>query len=56
MRPRRIAHQAVHLGAGERFRNGAEGAILVQHVNACHRRFREWLARFPGVASRRLPN
>jgi len=51
-----IAHQAVNLSAGERVRSGVEGAIHVQHVNAYHRRFKEWLARFHGVASRWLPN
>jgi len=51
-----IAHQAVNLSAGERVRTGVEGAIHVQNVNAYHRRFKEWLARFHGVASRRLPN
>ena len=47
-----ISHEAVNLRAGERVR----GAIHVQHVNAYHRRFRQWLARFHGVASRYLPN
>jgi len=28
----------------------------VQNVNAYHRRFKQWLARFHGVASRYLPN
>ena len=51
-----IAHQAVNLRAGERLRREAAGAIHVQNVNAWHRRFREWLARFHGVASRYLPN
>jgi hypothetical protein len=51
-----IAHQAVNLGAGERVRDGIEGAIHVHNVNAYHRRFKEWLVRFHGVASRRLPN
>ncbi|MGF6274187.1 transposase-like protein [Massilia sp. UYP11] len=51
-----VAHQAVNLSAGERVRKGAQGAIHVQNVNAYHRRFKEWLARFHGVASRRLPN
>jgi transposase-like protein len=51
-----IAHQAVNLSAGERIRHGVEGAIHIQNVNAYHRRFKEWLARFHGVASRRLPN
>ena len=47
-----IAHQAVNLRAGERVR----GAIHVQNVNGYHHRFRQWLARFHGVASHRLPN
>jgi transposase-like protein len=47
-----ISHQAVNLQAGERIR----GAVHVQNVNAYHRRFRQWLARFNGVASRYLPN
>ncbi len=51
-----IAHQAVNLSAGERVRKGVEGAIHVQNVTAYHRRIKEWLARFHGVASRRLPN
>ena len=51
-----IAHQAVNLSAGERVRANAAGAIHVQNVNAYHRRFRQWLARFHGVASRYLPN
>ncbi|MGF6275148.1 transposase-like protein [Massilia sp. UYP11] len=51
-----IAHQAVNLSAGERVRKGVEGAIHVQNINAYHRRFKEWLARFHGVASCRLPN
>ena len=32
------------------------GAVQVQNVNAYHSRFRQWLARFNGVASRYLPN
>jgi len=51
-----IAHQAVNPGAGKRVRSGAEGAIHVQNVNAYHRRFKEWLMRFHGVASRWLSN
>jgi hypothetical protein len=51
-----IAHQAVNLRAGVRVRAGASGAIHVQNVNSYHHRFREWLARFHGVASRYLPN
>ena len=51
-----IAHQAVNLQSGERVRASSQGAIHVQNVNAYHRRFKEWLARFHGVASRWLPN
>jgi transposase-like protein len=47
-----ISHEAVNLRSGEPVR----GAIHVQHVNAYHRRLRQWLARFHGVASRYLPN
>jgi transposase-like protein len=47
-----IAHAFVNLRQGERVR----GAIHVQNVNAYHRRFRSWLARFHGVASRYLPH
>lgn len=51
-----IAHQTVNLRAGVRVRASVRGAIHVQNVNAYHRRFREWLAHFHGVASRYLPN
>ena len=51
-----IAHEAVNLQDGARVRASAQGAIHVQNVNAYHRRFKEWLARFHGVASCRLPN
>jgi transposase-like protein len=51
-----IAHQSVNLTAGVRVRPGMQGAIHVQNVNAYHSRFRAWLARFHGVASRYLPN
>lgn len=47
-----LTHEAVNLRAGIRVR----GAIHVQNVNAYHSRFREWLSRFHGVASRYLPN
>ena len=51
-----IAHEAVNLRAGVRARRGAAGAIHVQNVNSYHQRFRQWLSRFRGVASRYLPN
>ena len=47
-----ISHAFVNLRAGERVR----GAVHVQNVNGYHRRFRQWLARFHGVASRYLSN
>ena len=47
-----ITHESVNLRRGERVR----GAVHVQNVNGYHRRFRQWLARFNGVASHYLPN
>lgn len=47
-----ISHQAVNLSKGVRVR----GAIHVQNVNAYHSRFREWMARFHGVATHYRPN
>jgi transposase-like protein len=47
-----IAHRAVNLSAGGR----VAGALHVQNVNAYHSRFKQWLRRFNGVASRYLPN
>jgi transposase-like protein len=48
----RITHEAVNLRAGVR----ARGAIHIQNVNAWHSRFKSWLIRFRGVASRYLIN
>ena len=47
-----ITHEAVNVQTGERVR----GAIHVQNVNAWHSRFKSWLVRFRGVASRYLIN
>jgi transposase-like protein len=47
-----ITHRVVNLSAGVR----VAGALHVQNVNAYHSRFKEWLRRFHGVASRYLPN
>ena len=47
-----ITHEAVNVQAGRR----ARGAIHIQNVNAWHSRFKSWLARFKGVASRYLVN
>ena len=43
---------AVNLHAGIRVR----GAAHVQNANAYHRRLRDWLRPFHGVATRHLPN
>jgi len=45
-----ITHAAVNVQAGQR----ARGAIHIQNVNAWHSRFKSWLVRFKGVASRYL--
>jgi transposase-like protein len=47
-----LAHHAVNLSAGVR----VDGDLHVQNVNAYHSRFKQWLRRFNGVASRYLPN
>jgi transposase-like protein len=47
-----ITHEAVNLKAGIR----ARGAIHIQNVNSWHSRFKIWLVRFRGVASRYLIN
>ena len=47
-----ITHRAVNLSAGVR----VAGALHVQNVNAYHSRFKQWLRRFHGVATRYLPN
>ena len=48
----RITHEAVNVQAGIR----ARGAIHIQNVNSWHSRFKSWLVRFRGVASRYLIN
>ena len=45
-----ITHEAVNVQAGVR----ARGAIHIQNVNSWHSRFKSWLVRFRGVASRYL--
>ena len=47
-----ITHKAVNVAAGRRVR----GAIHIQNVTAWHSRFKSWLVRFRGVASRYLAN
>ncbi|AVR94689.1 IS1595 family transposase [Pseudoduganella armeniaca] len=48
-----IHHRAVNVAAGERV---VDELIHVQTVNSYHGRFKGWLRRFHGVASRYLPN
>ena len=45
-----IAHETINLRAGER----ARGTIHLNHVNGWHSRFKRWLVRFHGIASRYL--
>ncbi|WP_306396242.1 IS1595 family transposase [Telluria beijingensis] len=45
-----IAHEALNLRAGQR----ARGALHLNHVNGWHSRFKRWLVRFHGIASRYL--
>jgi transposase-like protein len=47
-----ITHEAVNVESGVH----ARGAIHIQNVNAWHSRFKSWLVRFRGVASRYLIN
>jgi transposase-like protein len=47
-----ITHEAVNAESGVH----ARGAIHIQNVNAWHSRFKSWLVRFRGVASRYLIN
>jgi hypothetical protein len=42
------------IGAGQR--QGREKVFHVQGVNAYHSRLKNWMARFNGVATQRLPN
>ncbi|AXA94427.1 IS1595 family transposase [Massilia sp. YMA4] len=48
-----IAHRAVNVAAGQRV---VDEVIHLQTVNSCHGRFKNWLKRFHGVASKYLPN
>ncbi len=47
-----FSHEVVNLSQGKR----VNGAVHVQNVNAYHSRFKQWLNRFNGVATRYLPN
>ena len=47
-----IAHEAINLRAGVK----ARGAIHLNNVNGWHARFKTWLKRFNGIASRYLVN
>ncbi len=48
-----ITHRIVHNRPGQRVR---AGAFHIQNVNAYHRRLKEWMGRFHGVATRYLPH
>jgi len=47
-----FSHETVNLSQGQRI----DGAYHVQNVNSYHSRFKQWLARFHGVATHYLPN
>ena len=47
-----LSHEVVNLSQGQR----VHGAFHVQNVNAYHSRFKQWLERFHGVATKYLPN
>jgi transposase-like protein len=47
-----ISHEIVNLSKGQRVNN----AFHIQNVNAYHRRFKQWLERFHGVATDYLAN
>ena len=49
---RGITHEAINVRAGIR----ARGALHIQGVNGWHSRFKTWLRRFNGIASRYLAN
>jgi len=48
-----ITHETVKLSKGQRI---VKGAYHIQNVNAYHSRFKNWLMRFHGVATKYLPN
>ncbi len=48
----KLSHEILNLSKGERVR----GAFHLQNVNAYHSRFKAWLLRFHGVATKYLPN
>jgi transposase-like protein len=47
-----LTHEAINVSAGTH----ARGAIHIQNVNRWHSRFKTWLVRFHGIASRYLVN
>ncbi|WEF33435.1 IS1595 family transposase [Pseudoduganella chitinolytica] len=49
----RVEHRAVNVAAGVRV---VDDVLHVQTVNSYHGRFKSWLRRFNGVASKYLPN
>ena len=49
----KVSHQTVNISQGQRV---TKGAYHIQNVNAYHHRFKSWLDRFHGVATKYLPN
>ena len=47
-----LTHEVVNFSQGQR----VNGAFHVQNVNAYHSRFKQWLERFHGVATKYLPH
>ena len=49
----KVSHEIVNMSQGQRV---TKGAYHIQNVNAYHHRFKSWLDRFHGVATKYLPN
>ncbi len=49
----KVSHETMNISQGQRV---TKGAYHIQNVNAYHHRFKSWLDRFHGVATKYLPN
>jgi transposase-like protein len=49
----KVSHEIINMSQGQRV---TKGAYHIQNVNAYHPRFKSWLDRFHGVATKYLPN
>jgi len=49
----KVSHEIINMSQGQRV---AKGALHIQNVNAYHHRFKSWLDRFHGVATKYLPS